>query len=227
VTTPPRAPAQLTRPALHPFRHQLVEWIRWFGPGRLVIVVVSAAIVVVAGLWVVSSPPPSNAAVESTVGSAVPLVTLVGAPVAAAAPVVIVHVSGAVASPGVHELAAGSRVVAALGAAGGPLPEAHLDVINLAAPLVDGQRVHVPVEGEPVEWLGGTDGTLAAPPPPVNVNRAGIPELETLPGVGPAIAAAIVDDRERHGPFGSVEDLMRVRGIGPAKIEAIAPLVTT
>ncbi|CAN5451749.1 hypothetical protein BH23ACT3_BH23ACT3_02000 [soil metagenome] len=213
------------RPPVHPLRHRLVQWIRWFGPGRLVVAVVSAAVVVVAGVWVVSSPPPSNAAVGSTADDPVPLVTLVGAPPATVPPAVLVHVSGAVVSPGVHELAAGSRVITALAAAGGPLRDAHLDALNLAAPLTDGQRVHVPVVGEPVEW-GAHEGGTEGPPPPVDVNRAGTAELETLPGVGPAIATAIVDDRERHGPFVSVDDLLRVRGIGPAKLEAIAPLVT-
>lgn len=227
MTTPPRAPAPLTRPPVHPLRHRLLQWIRWFGPVRLVVAVLSAAVVVVAGIWVVTSPPPSNAALDPTADHPVPLVTLVGAPATTVAPGVLVHVSGAVVSPGVHELAGGSRVVTALAAAGGPLPEAHLDALNLAARVADGQRVHVPVDGEPVEWLGGLDGQPAMPPPPVNVNSADTSELETLPGVGPTIAAAIVDDRERHGPFGSVDDLMRVRGIGPAKLEVIAPLVTT
>jgi competence protein ComEA len=85
----------------------------------------------------------------------------------------------------------------------------------------------VPVVGEPVQSNIGVETGDQGPPPPVDVNRAGLTELESLPGVGPAIAAAIVDDRERHGPFVSVDDLIRVRGIGPAKLEAIAPLVTT
>jgi competence protein ComEA len=227
VTTPQRVPAPLTRPPTHPLRHRTVRWIRWFGPGRLVMAGSSAVVVMVAGIWVISGPPPSNAAIGSTAADPVPLVTLVGAPHATVAPAVLVHVSGAVVAPGVHELAAGSRVITAVAAAGGPLPDAHLDALNLAAPLTDGQRVHVPVVGEPVEWNIGPETADQGPPPPVDVNRAGLTELESLPGVGPAIAAAIVDDRERYGPFVSVDDLIRVRGIGPAKLEAIAPLVTT
>jgi competence protein ComEA len=133
-------------------------------------------------------------------------------------------VAGAVADPGLHELPAGSRVAAAVAAAGGPVADADLDALNLAAPLADGQRLHVPRDGEPVEW---TDvPAITAPRPPVDLNRATTVELETLPGVGPTIATTIVDDRAQHGPYASVDDLLRVRGIGPAKLEAIRPLVT-
>jgi competence protein ComEA len=142
-----------------------------------------------------------------------------------------VHVAGAVAAPGVYELAAGSRVDGAIAAAGGPTPEANPNALNLAAPLVDGSRIHVPLIGEDVPSPVVTVGTTIAGEAPgstiVDVNSATSTELETLPGVGPATALAIVTERDRNGPYLSVDDLDRVPGIGPAKIEAFRDLVTT
>ncbi|MCU0261549.1 MAG: helix-hairpin-helix domain-containing protein, partial [Ilumatobacteraceae bacterium] len=112
------------------------------------------------------------------------------------------HVAGAVAAPGVHRLPAGARVVDAVTAAGGPLPDAVLDAVNLAAPLVDGQRLYVPRAGDDPVVLAapGVPGVDPAAPPgpagPVDLNRATVAELESLPGVGPATAAAIVEHRE-------------------------------
>src|SRR5699024_9064595 len=111
-------------------------------------------------------------------------------------------VAGAVNDPGVHRVDAGSRVDDALRVAGGPLPEADLDRLNLAAPLADGERVWVPVEGEtdPPEVIAGsappTDGTSGDDDgegaAPVNLNTATAAELEELSGVGPATADAII-----------------------------------
>ena len=227
---PPVAPA---RPDLHPLRRRTLDWIRWFGPARLAVATISAVAVLAGGYWIVQAPPPSGAS-ESPAGTpghlersdraAVPLVSLVGAPPMSVPSTVVVHVAGAVADPGLHELPPGSRVADAVVAAGGPSADANLDALNLAAPLADGQRLHVPREGEPVESIDGP--MVTAPPPPVDLNRATTVELETLPGVGPTIATAIVDDRTRHGAFASVDELVRVRGIGPAKLEVIRPLVT-
>lgn len=154
--------------------------------------------------------------------------------------VVFVHVAGAVASPGVVELPGDSRVVDAVRAAGGLRADADPDRVNLAAPLVDGQRVVVPVIGQPVP----DEVHLVAPPaapgspsgvegsgaggeqsPKVDVNTAPASELETLPGIGPATAAAIIAHRERSGPFRSVDSLIDVRGIGEAKLEGLRDLV--
>jgi len=151
------------------------------------------------------------------------------APVPTATPIVVpvdllVHIAGAVEDPGVVQVAEGSRVVDALDAAGGPAAEADLDRLNLAAPVVDGQRVHVPIVGEDsptvVNGDGGTGQASAAPTPgPVPLNTATAAELETLNGVGPATAAAILDFRDRNGPFATVDGLLDVPGIGPAKLE--------
>lgn len=148
---------------------------------------------------------------------------------------ILVHAAGAVVHPGVYSVATEARVSDLLAAAGGPSPEADLDRVNLAAPLADGSRIYVPERGEdppPViagESPTGSSGGGAAPDPgqAVNINTATAIQLEALPGVGPATAAAIVEHRERHGPFASVEDLIEVRGIGEAKLAALRDRVHT
>lgn len=145
---------------------------------------------------------------------------------------VLVHVSGAVARPGVVEVDAGGRVFEAIEAAGGSTGEADLDRLNLAAPLVDGERIHVPATGEaePPQLLppdrpapGGVLQEEAAPE--VDLNRATAAELQGLPGIGPALAAAVVDLRDARGPYAGVDELLLVDGIGPSKLEAIRPFV--
>ena len=140
----------------------------------------------------------------------------------------MVHVAGAVADPGVYELPGGSRVHAAIDAAGGPLRKAEPSALNLAAPLVDGERIYVPRVGEsvPAAVDVATSGTAAQPSGPIDVNDATVEQLDELPGIGPTTAAAIVDHRQQNGPFASVDDLEAVSGIGPAKLEAIRDLVT-
>jgi competence protein ComEA len=155
---------------------------------------------------------------------------------AVAAEVVVVHVAGAVVSPGVRRLPPGSRVIDAIDAAGGALPDAELPRINLAAPLVDGQQVYVPKPGEqpPVVGLGvagGPGGGAAGPGSSVpgalvDLNTATAEQLDTLPGVGPSTAAAIIAHRDENGPFTSVDQLLDVRGIGEAKLEQLRGLVS-
>jgi competence protein ComEA len=148
---------------------------------------------------------------------------------------VVVHVAGAVTSPGVVRLSAGSRVVDAVTAAGGLRADADPDRVNLAAPLTDGQRVVVPVLGQPAPaevggagvgsaGSGAADG--GAVTGPVDLNTATAEQLDTLPGVGPSTAAAIIEHRESSGPFRSVDALLDVRGIGEAKLDALRDLVT-
>ena len=144
------------------------------------------------------------------------------------------HVAGAVATPGVRRLPAGARVIDGVDAAGGALPDADLARVNLAAPLVDGQQVYVPRQGEvppvPLPGTGAAGGAGDDPGAtgagPVDVNRATADQLDELPGVGPATAEAIIAHREEHGPFASVDDLLDVRGIGEAKLEQLRELVT-
>lgn len=148
---------------------------------------------------------------------------------------VVVHVAGAVTSPGVVRLSAGSRVVDAVTAAGGLRADADPDRVNLAAPLTDGQRVVVPVLGQPAPAeVGGTGVGSAgsgaavggAVTGPIDLNTATAEQLDTLPGVGPSTAAAIIEHRESSGPFRSVDSLLDVRGIGEAKLDALRDLVT-
>jgi competence protein ComEA len=135
-----------------------------------------------------------------------------------------------VTAPGLHQLLPGSRVADAIAAAGGLTGAADAARINLAAPLVDGQRIYVLAvgEAEPAVAVGsgpGTpDGAVAAGP--VNLNTADADALDSLPGVGPATAAAILEHRREVGVFTSVDQLLDVPGIGETKLEALRDLVT-
>jgi competence protein ComEA len=139
----------------------------------------------------------------------------------------VVHVAGAVVRPGVYEFPAGARVGDAVRAAGGAIATADVDAINLARPLSDGERVYVPRKGEAPPATdgsggGGGGGTGAK----ININTASVAELDTLPGIGPALAQRIVDYRTQHGPFRTIRDLLRVEGIGEKKFNGLKDLVT-
>lgn len=142
-----------------------------------------------------------------------------------------VFVSGAVATPDVVVLPEGARARDAVAAAGGFAADADRAAINLAAPLMDGQQLHVPVLGEAPAAGGGTGagepaagGSPGAAPAAgrLDINRASAADLEALPGIGPALAARIVAHRAAHGPFTSVEDLLAVGGIGPKTLDRFA-----
>lgn len=140
--------------------------------------------------------------------------------------VVVVHVVGAVTTPGVLTLAEGARVADALTAAGGPLPSADLTGVNLARVLVDGEQVVVPLPGQAAAPVpqppGAAPGGAAAV---VDLNTADVAALDGLPGIGPVLAQRIVDHRERIGGFTSVEELAEVPGIGPALLDGVRDLV--
>ncbi|GHE13551.1 ComEA family DNA-binding protein [Klenkia taihuensis] len=140
----------------------------------------------------------------------------------APADVVVVAVVGQVASPGLVTLPAGSRVADALAAAGGLLPGTDPATVNAAALLVDGQQVAVGVPG-------AAPGAAAGGPAPgglVDLNTAALADLDALPGIGPVLAQRILDHRAQHGPFGSVQELDDVSGIGPSLFAEVSPLVT-
>lgn len=218
-----------------PGTDRLRDWIEWFGVGRLV-TSAAAVVVVCAGAWflVRTPPPPSEASLPMATAAgdlsqtSHETIEPPGATTTTAGPLVV-HVAGAVIQPGVYELEPASRVDDAVRRAGGPTPTADPAQLNLATPLADGDRIYVPEVGETVPPPVGPVGSAAAPGPtaPVDLNRAGVGELDELPGIGPATAAAIVTDRELNGPFVSVDDLERVPGIGPAKLAALSGLVTT
>ncbi|PWV57956.1 helix-hairpin-helix domain-containing protein [Nocardiopsis sp. L17-MgMaSL7] len=136
---------------------------------------------------------------------------------------VVVHVGGEVAEPGLYTMPAGSRVADAVEEAGGPLPEADLDLVNLARPLTDGERVLV---GVPQPDGGSGDGPEGSGPL-VNLNLAGQAELETLPGIGQKKAQQILAHRESlGGAFSGVEDLLGVEGIAEKTFRNLEPHVT-
>jgi competence protein ComEA len=133
----------------------------------------------------------------------------------------VVHVVGAVRAPGLYELAEGSRIDDAIERAGGPKPKASLDLVNLAAPVADGQQVVVPVRGEPA----GAGSATAMSGGKVHLNSATLEDLDSLPGIGPVTAQEILDYRAEHGAFQSIEELDAVPGIGPARLADLKTLV--
>lgn len=142
---------------------------------------------------------------------------------AAAKPQLVVDVAGAVQRPGLVRLDQGTRVADALSAAGGVTAKADVALVNLAAPLADGEQVVVPARG--VGGVGAAAAGPGSPAAPVDLNTATPEQLDALPGIGPATAAKIVSFRQQHGPFHSVEELDAVPGIGPSRIEQLKGLV--
>lgn len=229
-----------------PVGEQLRAWLAWFGVARLAGVAVAFVAVGAGGYWLLRTPAaPTEAGLPgapiAVATSTLPLPPPSAGPTDAVSPptnpaTVTVHVAGAVASPGVYVLASGARVADAVDAAGGGAPGADLDALNLAAVLVDASRVYVPVDGEvppaAIQPEVASSTTVAAaagggePPGPIDLNDATAEQLDTLPGIGPATAAAIVRNREEIGPFATVDDLERVPGIGPARLAALRDLVT-
>lgn len=151
---------------------------------------------------------------------------------------IVVDVDGAVTHPGLYKLPPGSRVQAALAAAGGLSPQADAHRINRAAKLHDGQKLYVLSQGESAPPLAASngqgcegqsctsaDGADAGSDTEgqglVNINTANATQLTQLPGIGPAIAQKIIDYRTANGPFTSVDDLTKVPGIGAAKLAQI------
>lgn len=152
-------------------------------------------------IWVIASKPR---------GSPVPLLPI------PTAGMLTIYVSGAVATPGVYLLPDGSRVEAAVQAAGGLAPIAEAENINLAALLEDGQQVEVPGVVDSIPINAGR----------VNINTASILELDALPGIGPTTAQAIVEYRDQNGLFQFIEDIQKVPGIGPATYDRIKDYIT-
>jgi competence protein ComEA len=138
-----------------------------------------------------------------------------------------VYVTGAVLHPDVYALPEGSILRDALVAAGGAANDADLIAVNLAARLEDGEQVTVPVKSP-----DGSATVVSPTSPPSNthahisINRGTLADLDTLPGIGPAKAQAILDYRAQHGPFKRLEDLQNVAGIGTKTYEDLKSLIT-
>ena len=130
---------------------------------------------------------------------------------------VVVHVAGAVRDPGVYRMRAGSRVDDAVGRAGGATARADLTQVNLAAKVEDGRQIVVPRRVS----AAAPGAAPVQPGVPLNLNTATLEQLDELPGVGPATAQKILDYREEHGGFGSVEELGQVPGIGDVRLAAL------
>jgi competence protein ComEA len=168
-----------------------------------IIIGILAGILLASLIWLAATPPRGQPITLSAPPTPLPL---------------MVHVTGAVANPGLYQLSPGSRVNDAILAAGGFLTNADKSFINLAAPAKDGDKIHVP-ELMPGLSIGGT-GLL------VNINSATAAELENLPGIGPTLAQKIVDYRTQYGFFNTIDEIKNVPGIGESVFSEIQSLIT-
>ncbi len=226
-------------------KKRISYWIAFVGIARLFFGVLLSAIAAIS-MWLLVRPSAplveSVAPHASGVGKVAPLSTL-------PTPLTVrIHVAGAVVHPGVYSVSSSSRVVDAVTAAGGATSRADLERINLAQTIIDTEQVFVPfrtshttkVTVAPrlrpsrttvpvnVPTIPGAipSATTSATTSLINLNSATSDQLDTLPGVGPSTAKAIISYRSRKGPFGKVEDLLNVPGIGPAKVAALRDQVT-
>ena len=142
---------------------------------------------------------------------------------AAAPAVVVVDVVGAVRRAGLYRLQQGARIADAVARAGGATAKADLALINLAAPLADGEQVVVPKRGAAASSAAPSAGVASSGP--VHLSTATLEQLDSLPGIGPVTAQKILDYRQKHGAFTSVDELDAVPGIGPARLEQLKDLV--
>ena len=211
----------------------VIGWLRWIGPRKVASSVGVVVAVAIVGWWLVKPNPPDATAhlsrVDGTSAASPDVSAAAASSLAPTADVptldVVVHVAGSVSTPGVYTLASGSRVVDAVAAAGGALPRARVDALNLAAALRDGEQIYVPAIGEVVNAPAAATASTGSSFP-LDLNAATIEQLDQLPGVGPATANAIIARRTEIGRFVSVDDLLEVPGLGPAKVAAIRGLVT-
>jgi competence protein ComEA len=174
--------------------------------------VVALLVLVVAGKLFLRSP---RAVVP-------PPVRVAARPGKSAAATLYVDVVGAVRRPGLYRLKDGARVADAVTRAGGPTPRAQLELLNVAARIADGEQVVVPRRGSGGAVASSGGGPAAGP---VHLNSATSEQLDALPGVGPVTAQKILDYRQQHGAFGSVDELDAISGIGPARLETLRGLV--
>ncbi len=197
---------------------------RWRSDRRAVAVALAALVGLALVAWL-NRPQPAGGAGSTAIEAVIPLASVTTSPPDTNGPI-IVHVVGAVNRPGVYELDSTARVIDVIEAAGGVVADADLAQINLAAPAPDGSQIVVARQGEEVSQpIRGSTSDDPEEGSPVPLNGATASQLESLPGVGPATAAAIVAWRDESGPFRTVDQLLEVPGIGPAKFDALADLV--
>ena len=134
-----------------------------------------------------------------------------------------VHIVGQVRYPGIYSLEVGSRLIDAIVASGGFLPKADQSSVNLARPLSDGEQIFVLAVGQSVSDVSGRSASGTGL---ISVNRASQAELESLPGVGPALAGRIIDWRSANGGFKKLDDLKNVGGIGDKLFSGFAKQIT-
>jgi competence protein ComEA len=194
--------------------------------------ILAALIVCAAVFWYWRSLPSPVQVVASGTAHRVTTGSRPG-PSASPAAIVVVDVAGWVRRPGVFELHQGDRVIDAIRRAGGAKPGADLTSLNLAALLTDGEQIVVvkpgsgPASGSSAGSSTSAGGSGAgAGGTVVNVNTATLDQLESLPGIGPALGQRIIDYREQHGPFRKVEDLLNVSGIGDQRLADMRSMVT-
>lgn len=203
----------------------------------------AGALAVLAALWALTpdgepvaegrgDDPPAGSGGQPAVGPG--QADGAGGEVAVAPGRVVVHIAGAVADPGVHEVPADARIADAIAAAGGASDDAWLDGLNLARTVADGEQLVVPDREARQQAEGGqaaaapagaAAGGAVRPDGRIDVNRASVTELEALPGVGPVLAERITDHREDHGPFTAPADLLDVAGIGETRLESLLDLI--
>ena len=208
--------------------------VKWFGLSRIIGSVVSLLFVALAGWWLLRIPPPPPEASLTFAGTTVAARAVTDStPISVSSMSITVHVAGAVNNPGVYKLRSGARFNDGVIAAGGATDQADLNSVNLAMLLNDGEQIYILKRNEkphtitaqrsPSSATGGSAGSGNSKVAIININTASLAELEQLPGVGPSTAKAIIDYREKNGAFVTVQDLINVRGIGPAKLDEILP----
>ena len=222
--------------------------IKWFGLSRLIGSVLSLIAVALAGWWLLRVPPPPPEDSIPIASTATTLSFAVSSPQKIEldkeldteldrelATELTVHIAGAVKTPGVYQLHVGARINDGVVAAGGATVQADLDSVNLAMLLSEGEQIYIPKRNEKPHIIvqprftsssnlnssnSATNNELQIS---ININTATAIELEQLAGVGPSTAKAIIEFRQKNGGFKTVEDLLNVRGIGPAKLSEILP----
>jgi competence protein ComEA len=180
------------------------------GQARLTLLVyVALLLAILAAIIVILTQQPAPAQV-----------TIIPQPPTATPSPITIYISGEVAQPGTYSVAFGSRVETAIQAAGGMTSTANTAGVNLAAPVRDGDQIHVPA-------IGAADVVLATPSggERLRINEATLEQLDTLPGIGPALAERILTYRSEVGAFSSLDDLGNVEGIGAALLQELAPLI--